>query len=83
MTASKQSLSSYLNSLPSKEEKENFAKRCKTSLGYLRLITSGVRQCSATLAIDIDRESEGKVACEELCPNADFAYLRNSKDEVA
>ena len=83
MAAQMQSLSSYLNSLHTKDAKENFAKKCKTSLGYLRLVTSGVRQCSATLAIAIDRESKGQVTCEELCPEADFAYLRNSNNEVA
>ena len=46
-----------------------------------RLPTSGGKQisfCSATLAIALDRESHGKVSCDELCPNADFEYLRRS-----
>jgi DNA-binding transcriptional regulator YdaS (Cro superfamily) len=39
-----------------------------------------VRSCTAKLAIDIDRESKGAVKCEELCPEADFKYLRESAD---
>lgn len=76
MDVSTQSLSSYLKKLPNKKAKEEFAKKCGTSLGYLRLITSGVRQCGAILAIDIDRESLGKVRCDDLCPTADFDYVR-------
>ncbi|KKW76126.1 transcriptional regulator [Acinetobacter sp. Ag2] len=76
MMVTKKSLSSYINSLPTKQAKESFATRCITSLGYLRLVASGVRQCSATLAIAIDRESQGQVRCDDLCPDADFDYLR-------
>ena len=74
---STKSLADYLNSLPNKEAKEQFAKNALNS----RLPTSGGKQisfCSATLAIALDRESHGKVSCDELCPNADFEYLRRS-----
>ncbi|MEW5968658.1 MAG: transcriptional regulator [Pseudomonadota bacterium] len=77
MEVSTKSLAEYLDSLPTKEAKEAFAKRCGSSLGYLRLIVNNIRNCSATLAIDIDRESKGKVRCDDLCPNADFNYIRN------
>ena len=73
---STKSLADYLNSLPNKEAKEQFAKKCGSTLGYLRLVVNKFRFCSATLAIALDRESHGKVSCDELCPNADFEYLR-------
>ncbi len=80
MGDSKLSLSSYIKSLPTMQAKEDFASRCITSLGYLRLVASGVRQCSATIAIAIDRESQGKVRCDDLCPEADFEYVRNQQN---
>ncbi|BFM82903.1 transcriptional regulator [Acinetobacter baumannii] len=75
---STKSLADYLNSLPNKEAKEKFAKKCGSTLGYLRLVVNKFRFCSATLAIALDRESHGKVSCDELCPNADFEYVRRS-----
>lgn len=75
-----QSLTDYIKkSFRTKREKEAFAIRCGTTLGYLRLVMCGARNCSATLAIAIDRESNGTVRCDVLCPEADFDYLRRQK----
>lgn len=35
------------------------------------------QKCGAALAIRIDKESEGKVPCDELCPDVDFDYVRS------
>jgi DNA-binding transcriptional regulator YdaS (Cro superfamily) len=65
----------FLNGLPVAEQRA-FAKRCGTSIGYLRQIAYGHRKCPAELAINIERESVRAVVCEELCPTADWAYVR-------
>ena len=36
-----------------------------------------VNKNGAALAIRIDKESEGKVPCDELCPDVDFDYVRS------
>ncbi len=51
-----------------KDELEVFASRCETS----------------ALAINIERESSAAVSCEEMRPDVDWAYLRQSgKAQVA
>jgi DNA-binding transcriptional regulator YdaS (Cro superfamily) len=65
----------FLNELPVPEQRM-FAKRCGTSIGYLRQIAYGHRKCIAELAINIERESDRIVVCEELCPTADWFYIR-------
>lgn len=58
-------------------EKTEFARKCETSTGYLNQIMYGNSRCSASLAIKIDKESLGAVPCDDLCPDADFNYIRN------
>jgi DNA-binding transcriptional regulator YdaS (Cro superfamily) len=70
-------LQAYLASL-SAAEKEAFAERLDTSIGYLRKTMSSKQKFGEKLAIDIERESGGFVPCEELRPDVDWAYLRNS-----
>jgi DNA-binding transcriptional regulator YdaS (Cro superfamily) len=65
----------YLNELPVAQQ-QAFAKRCQTSIGYLRQIGYGHRKCPAELAINIERESDRAVVCEDLCPTADWLYIR-------
>ena len=66
----------YLNGLPVKEQ-EDFAKRCETTVGYLRQIAYGHRACPAHLAINIERESNRALVCEDLRPTGvDWAYIR-------
>jgi DNA-binding transcriptional regulator YdaS (Cro superfamily) len=69
-------LKNYLSQLTPSERKV-FANRCKTSIGYLNQIMYGNSKCSASLAIKIDKESNGKVSCDLLCPDVDFKYIRN------
>jgi len=66
----------YLNSMPAAAQ-EDFAKRCDTTVGYLRQIGYGHRACPAHLAINIERESNRALVCEELRPTGvDWAYIR-------
>lgn len=71
-------LKSFLTSLTI-QEKDDFAKQCSTTVGYLNQIMYGNSKCSASLAIKIDKESNGLVSCDLLCPEADFNYLRDQK----
>lgn len=72
----KKELKDFFLSLSS-EEKKTFAKKCNTSVGYIQQIYNGFRSCSAELAIEIDKNSNGTVSCEQLSPTTDFNYLRN------
>jgi DNA-binding transcriptional regulator YdaS (Cro superfamily) len=66
----------YLNSMPVAAQ-EDFATRCATTVGYLRQIAYDHRPCQPALAINIERESERAIVCEELCPSGvDWAYIR-------
>ena len=69
-------LKNYLSQLTLSERKA-FAIRCQTSIGYLNQIMYGNSKCGASLAIKIDKESNGQVSCDLLCPDVDFNYIRN------
>lgn len=68
----------YLNRL-SKEGRAQFVEASGTSEGYLRKAASIGQQIGCDLCINLERESGGTVTCEELRPDVDWAYLRNSK----
>lgn len=70
-------LRQYLNSLPP-DKQVAFASACETTVGYLRKAISIKQQLGESLVINIDRESGGVVSCEDLRPDVDWAYLRNS-----
>lgn len=59
-----------------KDQRIAFAIKCGTTLGNFYQMIYGTTSCSASLAIAIDRESNGAVRCDDLCPQADFDYLR-------
>lgn len=71
-------LREYLNGLPTLESRSDFARRCGTTLGYLRKAMSVKQQLSEGLVIAIDRESGGAVPVEKLRPDVDWAHLRES-----
>lgn len=66
----------------SEVSRESFAADCGTSSGQIKQIISGHRNCNPALAINIERESNGAVLCDELCPRVDFAYLRNTQAQA-
>lgn len=80
-----ESLREYLNSLSLAEQQE-FARRCGTTIGYIRkklsLSKRGGRFGEA-LAIAFERESGGRIRCEDICPDVDWAYVRNSGAELS
>lgn len=68
-------LLAYLNSL-APDGQRDFARRCGTTIGYLRKAISVGQRLGESLCINIDRESGGAVRCEDLAPAVDWAYLR-------
>lgn len=68
-------LLAYLKSLD-KSEREDFARRCNSSVDYLSQIGYGNRTPKADLAVRIEKESGQGVTCEELLPGVDWAYVR-------
>jgi DNA-binding transcriptional regulator YdaS (Cro superfamily) len=72
-----QGLKDYLNSLDPSEQ-EQFARRCNTSVGYLRKAISIRQKIGESTAIAIERESRGAVRCEDVRPDVDWQFLRNS-----
>lgn len=67
----------YLNSLPVPDQRA-FAERAETTVGYLRKACSMRQRLGADLVIALERESGGAVRCEQLRPDVDWAYLRQS-----
>lgn len=78
-------LTDYLKSLPSEKARKAFAKRCNTTLPYMRrvLYSGGDRQFGSDLCIEIERESDGSVKCETLRNDVDWAYIRSTKKVAA
>lgn len=70
-------LLSFMKTIP-EEQRDAFATRCQTTWGYLLQVAYGKKNCGEKLAINIERESGRQVACEELCPSTDWAYIRGS-----
>lgn len=57
-------------------EREVFAGKCGTTVGYLRKACSIRQRLGADLCIEIERESLGRVRVEDLRPDVDWGYLR-------
>jgi len=70
-------LSDYLKSL-TKDGLVSFAAGCSTTPGQLKQVAIGSRRAGEKLAINIERESGGAIKCEELRPDVDWAYIRNT-----
>jgi DNA-binding transcriptional regulator YdaS (Cro superfamily) len=72
------SLHAYIKTLD-KTALAALALRCDTTAGQLKQIAYGNRRASGGLAVSIERETQGKVTCEQLRPEIDWAYLRGSQ----
>lgn len=69
-------LIAYLNGLP-RAEQDAFAKRCGTSVNYLRKAVSTGQKLGESLCINLDRESGGAVPLDLLRTDVDWKYVRN------
>jgi DNA-binding transcriptional regulator YdaS (Cro superfamily) len=72
-----EALRTYLKSMPTPAQVA-FAKRCGTSLNYLRKAISTGQKLRESLVIDMERESAGALRCEQVRPDVDWAYLRGT-----
>ena len=59
-------------------EREAFARRCGTTFAHLMQVARGYRRAGEYLCIKIDRETSGRITCESLRPDVDWAYLRST-----
>jgi len=77
-------LHQYLSKFP-RDQREEFARRCDTTLGHLNNVMYGYKPCSIELAVAIERESDQEIAAESLCPQAADAisYLRSTSEKKA
>lgn len=73
-----QSLLDFLNALQP-TARDDFAMRCRTTVGYLRKAVSTCQKINAETCINIERESRGAVICETLRPDVDWSVLRNKQ----
>lgn len=73
-----QKLLEYLNRLPT-EERDAFAARCETTMGYLRKAISVGQKIGLEICIRIERESDGAVQCEHIRPDVDWWIVRSRK----
>lgn len=56
-------------------DRESFAARCGTTLGYLRKAVSAKQRLGIELCVSLDRESGGVLRCNDLYPAVDWRYL--------
>lgn len=73
-TERKQNLLTFLKPM-TRQEREDFAQRIGTTLGQLLQIGYGKRPCSPVYAVNIDRETGGKVTMQEMCPEIDWDHV--------
>lgn len=67
----------YLKTM-SKPDRAAFCASCGTTEGYLRKAVSKGQQLGGDLCILLERESNGSVKCEDLRPDADWAFIRST-----
>ena len=74
-------LREYLNSL-SVEAQGDFARRCGTTIGYLRKAIYAGQRFDVGLLVAIERESNGSVRCEDLRPEINWSVLRGTSQKT-
>jgi DNA-binding transcriptional regulator YdaS (Cro superfamily) len=70
-------LRDYLKMLTASEKKD-FADRCGTTIGYIRKNISTDGRFGLLLCVAMERASDGAVSCEELRPDINWSYLRDT-----
>lgn len=70
-------LKDFISSLGNDEARCEFAEKCGTTLGHLRQIYYGNRSCDVGLAIEIEKNTDKTITCEDLRQDIDFSYLRS------
>lgn len=75
-------LLTYLNGL-SPQERDAFAKRCHTTVGYLRKACSVGQSLSEGMCLRIAAESANAVTPEHLRPDVNWSYIRTALANTA
>jgi DNA-binding transcriptional regulator YdaS (Cro superfamily) len=70
-------LQAYLNTLTPADQAD-FARRCGTTIGYLRKAISKGQRIGEGTCIAIERESCRQIVCEDLREDVDWAFLRST-----
>jgi len=76
-----ESLRAHLNKLEPQAQAA-FAANCGTTVGYLRKVISAGLRLGERLCIAIERETSGKIRCEDLRSDVDWAYIRGTEKTV-
>lgn len=73
-------LRKFLNGLPV-DEQCDFAKRCGTTIKYLRKVLNSKKETNLgeTICINIERESKRAVLVEDMRPDVDWKYIRGTR----
>lgn len=77
-----QALRQHLNSL-SVTDQHAFARKCGTTLNYLRKAISVRQKIGESLVINIERETRGAITCEQLRPDVDWAVIRGKRRKAS
>jgi len=75
-------LKTYLSNLKRGGISE-LANKLEISSSYLSQLSSGSAPISMERCIEIEKATGGAVRCEDLRPDIDWAYLRNSQNQEA
>lgn len=67
----------YLNALPP-AKRDTFARKCGTTVGYLRKAISAKQRLGESIVINMERESGGAIRCEQVRSDVDWAFLRGT-----
>lgn len=59
-------LKDFIKTMRTEVERVDFAARCGTTYGYMKLVSYGTKPCGPRLAVQIERNSDGKVTRQEL-----------------
>lgn len=73
-------LRKFLNGLPVNKQ-HVFAKRCGTTIKYLRKVLNSKKEINLgeTICINIERESGRAILVEDMRPDVDWEYIRGTK----
>lgn len=71
-------LGKYIDEYVPKKKRKAFAKACGTTVYYMNMLRCGAKPVTPRMAVAIEKATGGKVTCEEVCPDFDWAYLRRS-----
>lgn len=73
-----ETLIEYLKTL-TPDEQVAFAKRCGTSIGYLRKAAYTRQNLGVALVMSVEQASKGKLRCEVLRPDIDWQYAKRRR----